>query len=149
MKLYLVVGSESGNAEMVGDCVADALTALGHEVERYAGGGMSEAKLTERPVVLFCTSTTGIGDVPQNVAPLFGELTEKRPGLSNLRYGLVGLGDRNYKDSFLGGPKKWDALLTELGAQRVGDRLELDATDNPTPDVDAVEWVKRWITTVA
>lgn len=146
MKLYLIVGSESGNTEMVGDCVTDALVELGHEVERFtAGGGLDEAALGSRDVVLLCTSTTGIGDVPQGILPLYTALAEQRPSLAHLRYGLVGLGDRNYKDSFLGGPKKWDALLTELGAKRVGDRLELDATDNPTPDLDAVEWVKGWV----
>jgi MioC protein len=145
MKVFLIVGSESGNTEMVGDCVTDALVALGHDVERFSGGGVADAKLNEREVVLICTSTTGIGDVPQNVLPLYTELSEKRPSLAGVRYGLVGLGDRNYRDSFLGGPKKWDTLLTELGATRVGDRLELDATDHPTPDLDAVEWAKTWI----
>ena len=77
--------------------------------------------------------------------PFFHELSGSRPDLAGLRYGLIGLGDRNYKESFLGGPKKWDSLLTELGAQRVGGRLELDATDNPAPDVDAVEWVGPWV----
>ena len=145
MKLFLIVGSESGNAEMVGDCVADALRELGHEVDRFAGGGMTEADLGARPYALVISSTTGIGDVPQNVATLYGELLEKKPSLGHLRYGLVGMGDRNYKESFLGGPKKWDALLTELGAQRVGDRLELDATDHPTPDLDAVTWARAWV----
>jgi len=146
MKVFLIVGSESGNTEMVGDCVTDALVEMGHQIETLASNAsMADADLTSREVLLLCTATTGIGDIPQNILPLFTELTEKRPSLSGLRYGVVGLGDRNYKESFLGGPKKWDALLTELGATRVGDRLELDATDHPAPDEDAVEWVKTWI----
>lgn len=148
MHLYLIVGSESGNAEMVGDCVVDALHELGHEVERYTGGGTKAARLGERQVALVICSTTGIGDLPQNVAPLHAELASERPALGHLRYGIVGLGDRNYKESYLGGPRKWDALLTELGAHRVGDRLDLDATDHPTPDLDAVAWVKQWVTTL-
>lgn len=142
----MLVGSESGNAEMVGDVVKDALDALGHETELFKEGGLADADLGSRSVVLLITSSTGIGDIPQNIEPLFDELREQRPDLSSVRYGLVGLGDRNYKDSFLGGPKKWDALLTELGATRVGDRLELDATDNPCPDEDAATWVKTWVT---
>lgn len=145
MKIFLIVGSESGNSEMVGDCVKDALEGMGHEVELFREGGLADAGLGDRPLVLLCTSSTGIGDIPQNIEPLFAELTERRPDLSRMRYGLIGLGDRNYKESFLGGPKKWDALFTELGAVRLGDRLELDATDNPRPDEDAVEWVKGWI----
>lgn len=144
MKLYFLVGSESGNAEMVADCVSDALAELGHEVERFAGGGLEETKLDQRELVLVCTSTTGIGDLPQNLRVLYEDLSSKRPSLHAMRYGLIGLGDRNYKESFLGAPKKWDALLTELGASRLGDRLELDATDNPMPDEDAVRWIRAW-----
>ena len=141
----MIVGSESGNAEMVGDVVKDALDALGHETVLFKEGGLGDADLAAQSIVLLITSSTGIGDIPQNIEPLFDDLRHERPDLSRIRYGLVGLGDRNYKDSFLGGPKKWDALLTELGAKRVGDRLELDATDNPCPDQDAAQWVRGWI----
>lgn len=148
MHVFVIVGSESGNAEMVADCVHDALRAEGHEVTLFRDGGIAEAALRDREVVLVCSSTTGIGDVPQNVRPLYEALVSERPSLEGVRYGVIGLGDRNYKESYLGGPKKWDAVLTELGARRIGERLELDATDNPTPDEDAVEWVRGWIGTV-
>ncbi|UJR79125.1 FMN-binding protein MioC [Sandaracinus amylolyticus] len=141
----MIVGSESGNAEMVADVVKDTLDALGHETAIFKEGGLADADLAARSIVLVITSSTGIGDIPQNIEPFFDELRDQRPDLSRVRYGLVGLGDRNYKDSFLGGPKKWDALLTELGAHRIGDRLELDATDNPCPDQDAADWVRGWI----
>ncbi|GAB4212772.1 MAG: flavodoxin [Sandaracinaceae bacterium] len=145
MKILLIVGSESGNAEMVADCVTTELERLGHTVSTFREGTLADAALGDHQVVLICSSTTGIGDVPQNVEPLFEALGSERPDLSHVRYGVIGLGDRNYKDSFLGGPKKWDALFTELGARRVGERLELDATDNPTPDVDAVAWIPGWL----
>lgn len=145
MEILLIVGSEMGNAEMVGDLVKDDLEAQGHEVEMMTDGGLDVLRASEREVVLVITSTTGLGDVPQNVEPLYNELLEARPDLSHLRYGLIGMGDRNYKDTYCGGPKKWDALLTELGAKRIGDRLLLDATDNPTPDQDAIAWLPSWL----
>ena len=145
MDIHLIVGSESGNAEMVADCVQTALEERGHVVTRFREGSLEDAALGEKSVVLICSSTTGIGDIPQNVEPLYDALVATRPSLTHLRYGLIGLGDRNYKDSFLGGPKKWDAIFTELGATRVGVRLELDATDNPTPDEDAVAWIPGWL----
>lgn len=148
MKLFLIVGSESGNAEMVADCVKDALDALGLEIEVFREGSLEDARLGTRELVLIVSSTTGIGDVPQNVEPLYDALCGVRPSLAHVRYGVVGLGDRNYKDSFLGGPKKWDAIFTELGGKRIGERLELDATDNPTPDEDAVRWVREWVATL-
>lgn len=145
MEIHLIVGSESGNAEMVADCVTTALEERGHSVTRFHEGTLEDAALGEKSVVLLCSSTTGIGDIPQNVEPLYDALVATRPSLAHLRYGVIGLGDRNYKDSFLGGPKKWDAIFTELGATRVGTRLELDATDNPTPDEDAVAWIPSWL----
>lgn len=146
--ILLIVGSESGNAEMVADCVKDTLENLGHRVELFREGGLGALDFSTRELVLLVSSSTGIGDIPQNIEPLYQEMLAERPNLSQIRYGLVGLGDRNYKESFLGGPKKWDALLTELGAQRIGDRLELDATDHPCPDEDAVAWVREWIKTL-
>lgn len=145
MDIFLIVGSESGNTEMVADCVTVALEERGHAVTRFHEGTLEDAALEDKQVVLICSSTTGIGDIPQNVEPLYDALASKRPSLTHLRYGVVGLGDRNYKDSFLGGPKKWDALFGELGASRAGTRLELDATDNPTPDEDAVAWLPDWL----
>jgi MioC protein len=149
MDIHLIVGSESGNAEMVADCVQTALEQRGIAVSRFREGSLEDAALGEKSVVLICSSTTGIGDIPQNVEPLYDALVATRPSLTHLRYGLIGLGDRNYKDSFLGGPKKWDAIFTELGATRVGARLELDATDNPTPDEDAVAWIPGWLAQLA
>ena len=145
MQILLIVGSEMGNAEMVADLVKDDLESNGHEVEMITDGGLDDLDLPSRAIVLIVSSTTGLGDVPQNVEPLYDELTERRPDLSHLRYGLVGMGDRNYKESFCGGPKKWDALFTELGAVCVGDKLFLDATDNPTPDEDAIAWLPSWL----
>jgi MioC protein len=143
--IFVIVGSESGNAEMVADCVKAELESLSHGVEIFRDGGLDAARLADREIVLVISSSTGIGDMPQNVEPLYAQMLERRPALSHVRYGLVGLGDRSYKESFLGAPKKWDALFTELGAKRVGDRLELDATDNPRPDEDAVAWARRWV----
>lgn len=141
----MIVGSEMGNAEMVGDLVLEELESRGHTAEVFTEGGLDEADLGARQTVLMITSTTGLGEVPQNVEPLFDALTEGRPDLSHIRYGLVGLGDRNYKESYCGGPKKWDALLTELGAACVGEKLFLDATDHPAPDEDALEWLPGWL----
>ena len=145
MQILMIVGSEMGNAEMVGDLVKDELEGLGHEVRVVADGGLADAELDGAETLLVVTSTTGLGDVPQNVEALYDELVAERPDLGHLRYGLVGMGDRNYKDTYCGGPKKWLAILDELGASRVGEPLMLDATDHPTPDVDALAWLPGWL----
>ncbi|HJL14921.1 MAG TPA: flavodoxin domain-containing protein [Sandaracinaceae bacterium LLY-WYZ-13_1] len=145
MKILLICGSEMGNAEMVADLVKDAIEEHGHEAELMLDAELEELGLEDRDLLLVVTSTTGLGDVPQNLEPVYDALVARRPDLSHLRYGIVGMGDRNYKDTFCGGPKKMDAILSELGATRVGERLELDATDNPMPDEDAVAWIPSWL----
>jgi len=37
-----------------------------------------------------------------------------------------------------------DALFADLGAHKVGERLEIDACTQPLPDEDALEWLKEW-----
>lgn len=145
MEILLIVGSEMGNAEMVAECVQDVLTGDGYEVHLFVDGAPEEARVAEHGLILVCTSTTGVGDIPQNIEPLYQSLSETRPDLSKARYGMIGLGDRNYAESFCGGPKKWDALLSELGATKVGDSLLMDANENLTPDEDAVAWLPSWL----
>ncbi|HHH29726.1 MAG TPA: flavodoxin/nitric oxide synthase [Polyangiaceae bacterium] len=145
MQILMIVGSEMGNAEMAGDLVKDELETQGHEVELMLEGGLVEAELEDRETLLLITSTTGLGEVPQGIEALLDELLEERPDLTHLRFGLIGLGDRNYADTFCGAPKKFLAILEDLGATRVAEALMLDATDNPAPDEDALEWLPGWL----
>jgi MioC protein len=39
-----------------------------------------------------------------------------------------------------------DALLAACGAQKVGERLEIDACTQPLPDEDALNWAREWVT---
>ena len=36
----------------------------------------------------------GAGDLPDNLQPLYDELQEQQPDLSNVRFGAVGIGSR-------------------------------------------------------
>jgi MioC protein len=94
---------------------------------------------------LICTSTYGQGDVPDNARALYEDLKAKRPDLSHVRYGVFGLGDRTYAETFNFGGKRFDELLTELGAQRVGERHMHDASSGVLPEETALEWCQDWL----
>jgi sulfite reductase alpha subunit-like flavoprotein len=94
---------------------------------------------------LICTSTYGQGDVPDNAKKLYESLLTTRPDLSNVRYGVIALGDRTYADTFCNGGRRFDAILGELGAKRIGDTLLHDASAGTMPEEVAAEWIEGWI----
>ncbi len=143
--ILIIVGTESGNAQMVADYLSDELAPLGHGFEIVNDGAADDARLDERSVVLVCTATHGDGELPDNLIPFHKGLADARPDLSHLRYGVIALGDQTYADTFCNAGRLFDTLLAELGAHKVGERLEIDACTQPLPDEDALEWAKEWV----
>lgn len=144
-EVLIMVGTMSGNAEMV----ADALSArLKKKAIVARVRDMSECTVeTLQPGRLYivCSSTYGEGDVPDNAMPFYEAIIAAQPDLTGIRYGVVGLGDRVYENTFNGGPKRFDELFTSLGAIRVGERLENDASSGAFPDEVAVAWLNEWL----
>jgi MioC protein len=96
---------------------------------------------------LVCTSTYGQGDVPDNAQEFFASLERERPSLSAVSYGLIALGDTTYKDTFCEGGIRFDNLLTELGARRIGEMLKHDASSGTLPEEVAAQWIGPWAET--
>lgn len=142
-QILILVGTESGNAQMVGEAAAEELERQGHTVQLANSGDCDTLELARREVILVCTSTHGDGEYPDNIIPLADSLEAKRPDLSTVRYGVIALGDTTH-EQFCNAGRMFDALLAGLGAKRVGERLELDACETPLPDLDAAEWAKEW-----
>ena len=94
------------------------------------------------------TSTHGAGDVPDNLQPFARDLAEQRPDLDNLRYGVIALGDSSY-DTFCQGGKTLDHLLSECGASRIGERLDIDVTQHEIPEDAAEMWIREWMAMIA
>lgn len=143
--ILILVGTESGNALMVADILKDELAGQGHSVAVTDRAG-SSADLAGHDVVLICCATHGNGDLPGNILPLAESLEQEKPDFSEVRYGVIALGDQTYGDTFCFGGKKMDALFASLGARKVGERLEIDACTQPLPDEEALEWSKEWVT---
>jgi MioC protein len=68
-----------------------------------------------------------------------------RPDLSNVHYGVIGLGDKGtHGNTFCFAAKKFDRILSELGARRIGEPLFNDSCTG-LPEDDAAEWIESWI----
>ena len=141
--LLILVGTESGNAQMVADALKPVLAAAGHMID-VTDKPAGIAGLVAHEVFLVICATHGSGDIPTNILPLAETLERERPNLSGHRYGIIALGDMTYQDTFCGGGKKVDKVFELCGAKRLGDRLEVDASSQPLPDEEALTWIEGW-----
>ena len=146
VRVTILVGTMTGTAQLVAQELELAWDDGDTQVETLVMDGL-DASVFDRPgVFLICTSTYGQGDVPDNAKALYADLQAKRPNLSHVRYGVFGLGDRTYAETFNFGGKRFDDLLGELGAQRIGERVQHDASSGVLPEETADEWGKEWLT---
>jgi MioC protein len=145
-KITILVGTMTGTAQLVAQELELAWDDGETQVETLVMDGL-DASVFERPgVFLICTSTYGQGDVPDNAKALYADLQAKRPNLTHVRYGVFGLGDRTYAETFNFGGKRFDEILAELGAQRIGERVQHDASSGVLPEETAQEWGVDWLT---
>jgi MioC protein len=149
MHLTLLVGTMTGTAQLV----AQELELVwdnpgddgGVQVETLLMDKLDGKVFEREGVFLIVTSTYGQGDVPDNAKALYEELKAKRPDLSRVRYGVFGLGDRTYAETFNFGGKRFDDILGELGAQRIGERVQHDASSGVLPEEMAEQWGAGWL----
>jgi MioC protein len=141
----ILVGTMTGTAELVAEEVRDALEPEGHAIAIKPMDGLDATVLEPGRTYLVCTSTYGQGDVPDNAMQLFEDLEARRPDLSGLRYGVISLGDRTYGDTFCHGGKRFDELLAALNAERIGERLDHDASSGSVPEEAGLDWARGWV----
>ena len=145
LNITIFVATMSGTAEMVADEVAARIEEAGGTARIVRMEKATIALVAASSAAIICSSTYGTGEVPDNGQPLYDALSAERPDLSHLRYGVIALGNSIYPLTFCHGGKKFDALLASLGAQRIGDRLEHDASSGIYPDDAAGDWIERWL----
>src|SRR5678816_2448729 len=140
MKINILVGTMTGTAQLCAQEMELALDDGETQVSTLMMDSLDSTVFSREGMFLICTSTYGQGDVPDNARALYEDLKAKRPDLSGVRYGVYGLGDRTYAETFNYGGKRFDDILAELGAQRVGERYKHDASSGVRPEETAVEW---------
>ena len=146
MKINILVGTMTGTAQMCAQEMELALDGDDLRVVTLLMDRLDPAVFADREAAyLICTSTYGQGDVPDNARNFYEDLKAKRPDLSRVRYGVFGLGDRTYAETFSFGGKRFDDLLGELGAQRIGERVQHDASSGVLPEEMAEEWGQGWL----
>ena len=137
----IFVGTMYGNALLVAEEAEAILSGLGHTAKVFEDPEIQDWEPYSGKYVLVVTSTTGQGDLPDSIVPLYEGMKDMYQ--PHLRYGIIALGDSTYAN-FCGGGKTFDALLQEQGARRIGDMLMIDASEDPEPESVSNPWVEQW-----
>ena len=146
-------GSQTGTAEEYAIRLAKeakskyGISSLVCDPEEYDFAKL-DAAAEEGKVVFFVMATYGEGDPTDNVQPFWDflmddevafslERDEVGERLKGLKYVVFGLGNRTY-EHFNEVARKLDKRLTELGAERIGERGEGD--DDKSMEEDYLAW---------
>lgn len=142
--IQILVGSTLGGTEYVAEAVQPILEEAGFDSEIQFDPDLNTLSLQADEIWLICLSTHGAGDYPENFKPFVEQLQQVNTAIDNVKYGIIGIGDSNY-DTFCEAAINIDLLLEEMGAVRLGDRLEIDVAENPIPEDRVLEWIPFWI----
>src|SRR5882672_629370 len=145
LELTILVGTMTGTAQLVAQELELTLDDGDTRVQTRAMDGLDASVFAGGGLFLICSSTYGQGDVPDNAKHLYASLQNERPDLSGVQYGVIALGDRTYAETFCNGGRRFDAILAELGARRIGDVMQHDASAGTLPEELAVAWAAVWI----
>lgn len=137
--IKIFYGTESGNAEMVADDIAEALDAQGVSSVIVAMEDAEVAELLDLEMAVFITSTYGEGELPATTAPFSAAIVAENPDLSALRFAAFGLGDSTYA-TYNNAIAVFSSTLAGLGAQQAGETGKHDATSGVSATDASVNW---------
>ena len=137
--VHVFYATQTGNAEVVAEDAAEVLEKAGFEVRTAGLDEVTPAELAVLERVAVVCSSTGTGDVPDDLEEFWvALLADGAPRLDAVTYSLCALGDRGYQH-FCGGGRKVDERFAELGATRLLDRVDCDSNYEDA----AADWMER------
>lgn len=137
VKLTILYGSQTGNAEGVAELLAEKAKSEGLEASVVDMADYKPRQLKNETHLAVITSTHGEGDPPDNAMDLYEFLhSKKAPGLKQLKFSVLSLGDSSY-EHFCQTGKDFDSRLAELGGSALVERRDCD--------VDYDDIADQWI----
>ncbi|MES2502386.1 MAG: sulfite reductase flavoprotein subunit alpha [Pseudomonadota bacterium] len=127
--ILVAYASQTGNAEQLAKKTAESLKAAGLAIEIQALSAVDTVMLQDFNRILFVVSTTGEGDAPDNAREFLTKVMQHNAKLSNLKYGILALGDSSYTH-FCGFGHTLEAWLQQSHAIPLFDMVEVDRNDD-------------------
>ncbi len=141
----ILVGTTTGNAQYCAEEAQFRLNGAGIPATIRQMDGLDASAFAAAGVYLLIVSTYGQGDVPDNARALYESLIRDKPLLSHVHYGIVALGDSSHAQTFCFGGRRFDAQMKKLGATRLGEVLNHDASSGIMPEEATASWLNDWI----
>lgn len=145
MKVAILSGSVYGTAEEVARHAESLLKKAGIQAWHNPRATLDEVKAFAPEAFLVVTSTTGMGELPDNLQPLYHHIRDQLPAWSGLPGGVIALGDASYGDTYCAGGEQARELYGELGVREVLPMLRIDASESVTPEQDAEPWIGEFV----
>lgn len=142
-KIAIMVGSVYGGAEYVAEQAQPLLQQKGHQVEWFHPASLDNVLAFNADCWLFISSTTGQGDIPDNLFPFFAECRDRFPLLTGKRFAVLALGDSSYGETFCAAGKQLFEMLTELQGEAIAPMLEIDAGETLQAEDIALPWLEQ------
>ena len=140
--VLVLVGTQTGNSEIVAAAVAETLGALGFAAHVLDMAEAVPEDLAGYRQLVAVTSTWSGGTYPDNAVEYAEALDALAPDLSGLAFGVVGLGDRDYDPFYQTAARRLDARLASFGARRAAPVCEIDGGPTAAHLAGAQAWAR-------
>ena len=141
--LHIAYATQTGTAEELAFDIEKQCKEKSVDCQVFELDDISIEKLQSIDKLMIVTSTTGDGEVPDNGITFWEDLSALNElNVSNLKYGVLALGDSSHYD-FCNAGKIIDEKLKALGANRIIDRQECDFDTE-----GSMEWSEKFLTLI-
>lgn len=143
--IAILYGSVYGGAEELAETSATRLENQGFSVKLFSDCELEDVLAANASNWLIISSTTGSGDIPQNIENVYLGLRDTVPNLSKTGYAVICMGDSSYRETFCEAGKQFDEVMYETMAKRLVNRLEIDACETMDTAAASEEWISQLV----
>ncbi|MBU2178545.1 MAG: flavodoxin [Gammaproteobacteria bacterium] len=145
--IAIMAGTVYGGAQYVAEQAVDLLQQLGHQALLFHPARLNDVQQANADHWLVITSTTGQGDIPDDLVPFFVEVQDRFPLFGEKSWAIIALGDSSYGDTYCGAGEKFRQLFSELQGRELSPMLRIDAGETLQPEDVALPWINTFYST--
>ena len=139
--INVLVGTVTGKALDAAQAIA-AIFESQHCVQVCLNPTIDDVISEQVDILVIVTSSTGQGNIPFSMLPLYEQLQALSPLIPAKRFAVVALGDSSYATYCQAGATM-EQLMLELQGQALCPRFNIDALEHYMPGAIARQWAEE------